>query len=164
LDVRPTILLAIAISIAIVALGCGGGSDQASTTSPPSKAEFVKQANAACERARAGLGKRVSDFERQRAGRKPEPGADMVHFIYLPTMEAQIFMIEELGVPRGEEKWIDALLDAERFGVDAVAVKPRVPSMAAAEREFAKADNLFLAYGLDSCVTDSRKPRDVGSS
>lgn len=151
---RPRILLTLATAIALVG-GCGGGGEDDAGPTKPTKAEFIKQANAACEEERAGLMKRVADFERNRSGGRPEPGADMVHFVYLPTMEAQVFRIEELGVPRGESIRIDMMLDASRFAIDAVAVKPRVPSMEAAERHFAEADKLFLEYGLDSCATES---------
>src|ERR1044072_4943902 len=156
-----------------VAMGCGSSSDGQSGTEAhsgrtvaavpsPSRAEFVEQANATCAKARAGLAGRVSRFERLRNGRKTEPGADMVHFVYLPAMETQIWRIEELGVPPGEEEQIDAMLDAERFGVDANAVKALVPSIAAAEREFAEADKLFRAYGLHACVTDGGKKKGPG--
>jgi hypothetical protein len=145
-------LLAVTVSIGMVSFGCGGDEKPASA-SVFSKAEFIKQANAACERERAGLMERISSFERRRAPGRPLAGADMVHLVYLPTMETQMWRIEELGVPRGEGGRIDAMLDAERFAVDAVAVIPRVPSRAAAERHFAEADKLFRAYGLHSCAT-----------
>jgi hypothetical protein len=144
------------MSIATTTAGCGGDSEDASGNSRITKAEFVEQANEACERERAGLMQRVSEFERRRPD-KPLPGADAVHLVYLPTMEAQIWRIEELGIPRGEAGHIDAALDAGRFAVDAVAVKPRVPSIATAESHFAEADKLLRAYGLKSCVTDGSR-------
>lgn len=163
-----------AITVIGVAAGCGSSSDESSPEAQsesaaasipsPSKAQFITQANAACEKARAGLAGRVSDFEQRREGRKPLAGADMVHFVYLPTMETQIWRIEELGVPLGEEERIDAMLDAERSGVDANAVKAKVPSIAAAEREFVEADRLFRAYGLYACITDGHKSREEASS
>lgn len=162
--VRAAVVLAVAAGAAIAVVSCGGGDDpKAGTTSTaqapaPSKAEFIKQANAACREARAGLGERIARFEGLRDGRKPEPGADMVHFVYLPTMETQIWRIEELGVPREEDEEVDAMLDAERDGVDAVAVIPRVSSIARADRHFVEADRLFREYGLDACITDGRQP------
>lgn len=166
MNIRLSMVAALVALVAIVA-GCGSSSDESTSEAQsgstaaarpsPSKAEFIKQANAACEKARAGLAGRVADFEQRREGRKPLAGADMVHFVYLPTMETQIWRIEELGVPPGEEARIDAMLDAERSGVDANAVKARVPSIAAAEREFAEADKLFRAYGLHACITDGHK-------
>lgn len=160
---------ALAISLVIGAGGCGDSGDSASDSSVaedvrPSRAEFVKQANAACQRERAGLAERTSEFEKQQASleTKPVPGADAVHLVYLPTMEAQIWRIEELGVPHGEAASIDELLDAERSAVDTVAVKTTVPSIVTAERHFAEADKLFQAYGLTACVTDVGK-RDQSS-
>lgn len=157
-------LSAIAISILLavgVAEGCGGEDEDATAgrestaTVSLSKAKFIEQANAACAKERAGLGQRIAEFERRRAGRKPLAGADMVHFVYLPTMETQIWRLEKLGAPPGQDERIFAMLDASRSAVDAIAVVPRVPSLAVAERRFAKADRLFKAYGLDACVTDA---------
>jgi hypothetical protein len=148
--------------LAVVLIGCGGGdgddgaSGATAKGSPLTRAEFVRQANAACAKERAGLRQRVAQFERRRAGRPPTPGADMVHFIFLPTIERQIFRMEELDLPPSEVPRVDALLDAQRFGVDAVAVIPRVPSIAAAAKHFHKADRLLHAYGLDSCVIGGR--------
>jgi hypothetical protein len=170
MNARLTTISAAALAIAAVMAGCGSDSDEGSTSqtradgtsvtqsedvpAPLGKAEFVARVNAACREEQAGLTKRVAEFERRQSG-PPEPGADAVHFVFLPTMEAQVWRIEELGVPRGETGRIDAMLDAERFAVDAVAVTPRVPSVAAAARHFANADRLFRAYGLSSCVSPS---------
>jgi hypothetical protein len=144
-------------SIVVTSVGCGGGDadTSTSTTAPLSKAQFLKQANAACAKERAGLAQRVAKYERLRGGREPAPGADMVHFIFLPTIEAQILRIEEIGVPRGQAGQVGAILDAERRSVDSVAVIQRVPSIAKAVRQFAEADKLLRAYGLDACANGS---------
>lgn len=153
------------LSIGVMALvGCGGDSDTATskapvaeTPPPPSKAEFIRQANVACEQARAGLAARVASFERRRAGRKPEPLADMVHFIFLPTVEAQVYGIEQVGVPSGQAKQVSDMLDAERDAIDRVAVVPRVASIATAEKQFGEPNRLFKAYDLNSCVIDDSR-------
>lgn len=143
----------LAVGLAILVVGCGDGDEEVSSIeAPPIKAEFIKQANATCERERAGLTERVADFERVRAPGKPLPKADAVHFVYLPTMEAQIWRIEQLEVPRGEQGRVDAMLDAERQAVDTVAVIDRVPAIATAERYFRGADRLFRRYGLQACA------------
>lgn len=145
-------LLAVVMSIAMLAVGCGGSGGDHPGGSLFTKVEFIRQANAACERERAGLMERISDFERRRPS-PPLPGADMVHLVYLPTIERQVWRIEELGVPRGETGPIEAMLDAEGLAIDAVAVIPKVLSIAATERYFATADRLFRAYGLPFCAT-----------
>jgi hypothetical protein len=159
---RPTTLLAFAISIAVAVSGCGGDDSGASgtrttTTSMLSKAVFVKQANAACLDERAKLPQRLADFKRENsAGQRSI--LDMVHAVYLPTIEAQTWRIEELGAPRGDEARVDAILDELRTAVDAVAVIPNVPSIAAADRHFGLTDRLLRAYGLLSCTRRPRQP------
>lgn len=142
------------MAVALFVTSCGdGGDDDTSTVSTLSRAEFIKQANRACREERAGLMKEVSEFERNRSPGKTRPYSDAVHFIYLPIMEAQIWRIGELGTPpRGDAGRIEAMLDAEKFAIDELATTPRVPSIAAAEREFVEADKLFRAYGLHSCA------------
>lgn len=159
------------IMIAAIVMGCGSDSAGNPTSNqstgppaavpPPSKSVFIRRANSICKRARAGLGGRVSEFERRRLGHKAEPGADAAHFVYVPTMEEQIWRIEKLGVPYGEAGRIDAMLDAEQHGVNSIAVTRRTLSIIAAERYFAKANRLFRAYGLNSCADN---PRSEGTS
>lgn len=149
------IFAVLAVGITVALAGCGGGEGgdaSLSTESPPTRAEFVKKANAACGRARAGLEEREREFEQRSAGRALAPGVDMVHFVFLPTIEAQVKLLQGLKVPQGDEERVDAILDAERFTIDALAVMPKVPSVAWAERHFAKADRLLRAYGLDACT------------
>jgi len=131
--------------------GCGGSDSTADTAAPLGKAEFIKQANADCTRARAGLAGREAEFERRR-GRHLAPGADMVHFVYLPTIEGQLRLLESLPSPPGEETRVETMLKTEHYALDSVAVMRHVWSQAAAERYFAKADRLLRAYGLDSCA------------
>jgi hypothetical protein len=164
---RSKRLLVTALSIAgVVAAGCGGGGDAATgtaastatsnptTVKTPTKAEFLAQANAACRKVRTGLAQRVARFERGGEGGKTEPLADAVHFVFLPTIEAQVFEIEKLGAPAGQAEQINHLLDAERDAIDRVAVKPRVASVAIAEKQFGEPNRLFKAYGLSACATD----------
>lgn len=159
-DVRLVSLLIVA-SIATIGSGCGGSSgdslnsdSKSDAAAPLTKAQFLEHANAACAEERAGLKQRLAKYERLSAGRKPAPGADMVHLVFLPTIEAQIFRLEELGAPPGQAVQVDTLLDTERRAVDTVAVIPRVPSIAKAVQHFSEADKLFRAYGLGACANE----------
>ena len=138
--------------------GCGGsGGDATGTTSaaPVSKGEFVRLANAACREERAGLPERVTEYERRLEGRTPAPGSDLVHLVYLTTMANQTERLRELEIPPGEEEAVEEMIDTEQRAIDKVFVKPRVPSIAVAERTFARADHRFHAYGIDACATDT---------
>lgn len=153
---RVTILLAAGVSIAAIAVGCGGGDSDTATSAPVlTKAKFIEQANEACEKAMAGVMKEVAEFEQRRDGQKASFAADAVHLVYLPAIESQIWRIEQIGAPVGELEEIDEMLYVEKRSLDAVAVMPRVPSVAAAEKHFTEADKLLRDYGLTSCGTGS---------
>lgn len=155
---RTLLLLGFAIAIAAPVVGCGGGSDDAGDASAadpslPTKEEFVKQASAACKKERVGEGERISTYLAQhRSESRAERYEGLAHFVLLPTIEAQLFRLEELSPPAGEAERIDAMLDAEVFATDRVATAKRIVSKAAVYREFAEVSKQFQAYGLPACA------------
>ncbi len=163
---RAAGLLAFVLLMAMVATGCGGSGDDSNASSAPStsgvetirklttisKAEFVKQGNAACRKVRSELPKQIADFERSRAGKKPRTYADAAHFVLIPAYEAEVWGVEKLGAPPGDEERIDKMLAAERTAIGSIAVMPRVPSIKGAERHFTDAEKQFRAYGLTDCT------------
>jgi hypothetical protein len=160
------LLLIVALLTAVVGAGCGGGGGDTSKASTSStaltiptldKAKFLKLANAACREARAGLGQRVASYERITAKEKPGSYVDMVHFVFLPTIEGEILGIEHTGIPKGEKERLRVLLAADRTAVDAVAVMEKVPSIAVAERHFVKSGRMLRAYGLSACANGNRR-------
>lgn len=149
--------------LAAVASGCGGGGGGDSTSSvattpvPRTKAEYVSQVNAACREKKAGLGKEIAEYEQRLEGRTPARGADMIHFVYLPMIEEQITAIQRVTPPPSQAGYVNAMLDADGVALDSLAVKPRVPSIAVAEKQFANSNRLFWAYGLNSCATRPKR-------
>jgi hypothetical protein len=115
--------------------------------SPPSKAEFVRQANAVCRETRAGLADEIADFERHRAPN----GADAVHFVLLPTMEEEISGVEELDIPPSAERRVNWLLFRQKSTLDNLAIMSHV-SVEAAKRRFAGPGRQLTAYGLSACA------------
>lgn len=152
--VRATGLLVFALLTATATAGCGAGGDNGNASSAPpiSRAEFAKRANAACREEKAGMRERIPGFKLRTAGVKPRPYDDLVHFVFLPTVEREISDIEAVEWPPKDAKGIDAMRDVVRTALDSVAVIPRVPSIAAARRHFAVADKKLREYGLTSCV------------
>jgi hypothetical protein len=152
---RATGLLVFVLLTAFAAAGCGGDSGSASSSPPISRAEFAKQANAACREEKSSLSERIAGFKLRIAGEKPRPYADLVHFVFLPMVEREVSDIEAVDWPKKDAEGIDAMRDGVRTAIDAVAVMPRVPSIAAARRHFIQADKQLRAYGLFSCVVGS---------
>jgi glutaminyl-peptide cyclotransferase len=157
--------LALAIAVGAIAVGCAGESEKTSSAAPPSKAEFIERANAACARERAGVGERVSAYLRQlRSEGKPSEVryADLAHFVLLPTIEAEIVRINELKVPHGDEKRVEEMVYAERVAIDEVATTTKVASIEVVENHFIKSGKLFRAYGLSSCANGPQEKGKEG--
>jgi hypothetical protein len=160
LAIRVTLLVGMAILVATVGAGCGGEGNGPVRTLPPSWMEFAKRANVACAQERDGLGERASTFLNGQSPGKPHRTliADLAHLVLLPTIEAQIWRIEglaqEFGIPSGDEKKIDAMLNAQRHAIDEVATTLRIASIEAVSRHFTEAGKLLRAYGLSACAND----------
>jgi hypothetical protein len=163
---RWTRPLIVAIAIAALAVGCGDdGETEGADPAGLGKAEFIERANSVCDKARVGLQGRVSTFLGAQDPAKPRQvlNADLAHFVLLPTIEAQIWEIENLiersGTPRGDAGRIDEMLDDERTAIDAAAIATKMPSIEAMYRRFTRSGKLFRAYGLSAC---SNGPQPAG--
>lgn len=146
------------LAMALIIGGCGAGGGESSLT----KAEFVKQANAACHRKRASLLERISAYlsmhhsEGESSSRQT---ARMIKAVVLPTIRNETNGIEALGAPPGDEKRVDGFVAAQRTAIRQVAKLDEIPSMERFEAHFNKASDQMRAYGLGSCA-NSAKPVD----
>jgi hypothetical protein len=137
--------------------GCGG-----SDASSPSRAEFVKQANTACEKLRHGSLHRITVYLRKHGSEgKPAPVvyAGMVKAVVLPTIRAETKAIDALEPPSGDEKRIEAFLVDQRAALAEVASVKRVASLEEVEDHFNKASDQMRIYGLIACA-NSPEPVD----
>lgn len=165
MGVRSTILLVVAVvSVALVA-GCGGGDDDSSaaagsdsgepiSTSSLSKAEFVKQASAACRRERSDL---LGDAYKY-LGKKTSSGtpqdvavADLGRTLVVPTVEAEAAAIRKLGAPAGDEEEIEEILAAQQEGIDEVKALKKADSIEVVLEPFADANKKLREYGFTAC-------------
>ena len=159
-------LIPIAALIALmIATGCGGsGSD--SSTPPPiatasfGKAEFIKRANAICEREReAALPRLAAYLARVNAkggqGNKKKLSNDLQE-AFVSSVQAQTDQIRKLGAPSGDEKQIEELLAFSQQSVDAFEASsvPSDPDAVSAElgKAFRQTNRLLGDYGLSSCL------------
>lgn len=162
---RLIMLLICAVAVGALVAGCGGDDGSASsgsgatvTTSSLSKDEFVKQASAACTRARKNITNEslgyLQQHEAKGDSRADEAAsfASMVKVVILPIIENEIAEIEKLGAPSGDEDEIEAFLASEQKGMDEVAKLSRIVSRFQLERYFAPSAKIGRAYGLEACV------------
>jgi hypothetical protein len=146
-------LLACALVSALVAAGCGSDSGDTATASI-SKAEFVKQANATCEKGREKLHTDYLVFSREKNGQRVPSRAEYEEYIdrvVAPNLNRLGSQISALEVPEGDEDQIEALLAAIDEGLENAEAKPE--SVLANNAEiFSKAIKLATAYDLAACA------------
>jgi hypothetical protein len=110
---NKTILLALAVLVALLVAGCGGGGDEttesapATTTEAPeklSKAELIEQGDAICAETNAAIGALSSEVE---ADTLPET-TEKTSNLYIGMVER----LQELGAPEGAESSFTSFMEA----------------------------------------------------
>jgi hypothetical protein len=159
---RTSFISVVLLAFAVAALaigGCGGGgggttagsetaagSDTTSST-PLSKAEFVKLANGICHRERQKLVDEVTTYLREHQGEgkgEEELINTAVATILLPEIQQQIKEIRQLPPPKGDEKTIEEFLSAQEKAAD---TDPQKFVM----NDLDPASTIATAYGLEYC-------------
>jgi len=155
------------LALAIGAWGCGGESEETSTTAvSPAKTAFIAKAGAACKRERIGLAEETASFLREHGDLPPEElYAELAHRVLVPVVELEVFRIEQMvigdEVPPGDAEQVDKLLDFDRLAIDAAAVRQQFPSIEAVYATFSQAGKLFHAYGLPECANGPARAESV---
>ena len=156
------------LALAAVAAGCGGGgssssssstsstSDNGSTDSSgeaPTKAVFIKEADAICGEDEAELVKEVESFAKEKGVEigKEEPSkdlqAELFREVILPNIGRQAEGIAALTPPEGEEETVEDLTDTLSEEVAEAEEESGVP----ANDTLAGATKKAKAYGLKVC-------------
>lgn len=158
-----TMLLAVVAASALLMAGCGGDDDDATgeTSAPPikasslSKAQFVERANVACSKEKEKLLGRAEAY-RPPAGSQNQSAeeqlADRLKAVIVPTVEGEITAIRALGAPKGEEAEVEAILAAQRNGLEEVSALDSVRSVNDVTIHFDEARKLANEYGITTCT------------
>lgn len=157
-------VLSATVAIVVLAGGCGSGGDSGAnagadgagvTTSSLSKTTYVKKASAACKEERKGLVQEASSYlgKHEKQG-EPEAIAiaNMAKAIVVPTIEAEIEAIRELGAPAGDEEEIEEILTALETGVDEVKQLDKAQSIETVLDRFGTANVKLRSYGFTACT------------
>jgi hypothetical protein len=142
-----------------LAAGCGSSSSKsttstpattATTSTPPlSKAEFLKQGNAICQRGNQQINAAVAQaFPKNK---QPTPAATrrFGESVVVPNIESQISHIRALPAPAGDEAKVKTLLDAAQSALE--KVKADSALLVGKTDPFKAANKLATAYGLTVC-------------
>jgi hypothetical protein len=145
---RTCAILIGALAIAAIVAGCGGDDE----TTELSKAEYVKKANAACKKIglessgelTAYLSKNAKDGSLSQAQQE-----ELLGNVVIPSVEKQIDMLEELGIPESGEAPVGALIDELERVVQTAEEDPL--KVAGESAPFGKAETVADEYELEFC-------------
>lgn len=140
-----------ALTVLALLGGCGGSDEggTADSSSGASKAEFVKEANAVCNRmvARIQNGGYRLFRENGKPGETQIFGRKLVHEVIVPNLEGEIHGISGLQSPAGDEAQVKKILAELHKVIDQVEADPSAHGFYPYKKAEAAAD----AYGLTSC-------------
>ncbi|HEX3324231.1 MAG TPA: hypothetical protein VHR65_03705 [Solirubrobacterales bacterium] len=141
-----------ALMITLIAAGCGGNEEAA--PAPITKAQFIKQADAACTKGNEHFQTLYEDYVKETKlditkKRTAAQWAEIVEKVLAPPLEQEVAEVRALGVPKGDGGKIGAILGAIEEGLEKVEEDPSVA--ANTEEEFRKSYKLATEYGLRVC-------------
>jgi hypothetical protein len=141
------VLVAGVLAAALVVAGCG------SSDSSISKAEFVKKADAVCKKGEEEVQKDFGTFAKKHENVKKPTEADyaeLVDAVLVENVEAEVNDIRALGAPEGDEKEVEAMLEAREESIEKAQDNPKAV-IKSNEDIFGEASKLAKAYGLKEC-------------
>lgn len=146
-------VLAAAAAILMIVAGCGGGSDSSSDSASLSKAQFIKQADAICAKGDKESSKEVEAFVEENNVDTSKPTKkqqeEVITDVVAPNVQGQVEEISDLGAPEGDEKQIEAMVDAVEEGVEEIEADPT--KLIEGKNPLGKGSKLAKEYGLKTC-------------
>ena len=152
---NKVLLAAFAALIALGALVAGCGSDDETTTDETvtlTKAEFIKQGDAICQKGNDQSEKEAEEFAEENdftlEKASEEQIEEAIGEVLVPILNRQVEEIEALGAPEGEEEKVEEILTALE---DASADVEEDPSRAFEGEPLKEAKRLAEDYGFKVC-------------
>ena len=137
-----------ALAMMLIAVGCGGSSDE--TTSSISGTEFMKKADAVCRKASERLKADFAAFAKEK-NNNPYPSLtefeELITQVIAPSVNQKVAELRALGSPKGDEREVEAILAATEEGLK----KRRKPDESTCRRPVRQGEPARKAYGLKVC-------------
>jgi hypothetical protein len=139
------------LGIALVMAGCGSGGD--SSTASISKAEFVKAADATCEKAenriQADYAVFLKEHEKVTSPTKAEYD-ELADKVFVSNVEEEIAELRALGIPDGDGEKVEDFIDARQESIQIAEENPKM-LLTEGAKVTAKSAQIAQEYGLKSC-------------
>ncbi len=148
-------LVLVAIALAVPLAGCGGeddaGTDYAPGVSqPPSKVEFLREADRICYSAESQIEAAADDLLAGNGGPSPAEVERIALAVAVPALRSEVRAIRALGAPPGDERQVEGILAATERGIAAIEANPRALADGP-PRALRQAQRLAEAYGSQQC-------------
>jgi hypothetical protein len=148
--IKPLSILPVLAVAALLAVGCGG------SDSTLSKADFIAQADAICEKTDKTQAKEFQAYEQKNAKTlstlSPEEAEEkLIATVGLPSVLKEAEELEALGVPKGEEKEVEAILTGIEAAVKKAEKEPESVE-GDAKSPFDEVDKMAGEYGFKACA------------
>lgn len=134
-------VLALFSVVSLIGVGCGGGSGSLS------KAEFIEQADAACEKADKAQLAAIPQVPISGSRDSQANEEKVVLMAALPPVQKEAEEIAELGAPAGDEQEIAAIVKGIEDGV----AKAEEDPINGLESAFSAVDKRAAKYGFKAC-------------
>lgn len=138
-------------ALALALAGCGDDGDSETLT----KAQFVKRADAICQKAEdkqvAGVEKFQSENSGSQAPRGRAAEEQLVVAVGIPPLSAEADELKELPLPETGVEQAEAVVDAIGKAVKAIEEEPTRLLGAGGKNYFEEAEELARKYGLEVC-------------
>lgn len=145
-------VLAALVALAAIVAGCGGGDDSDTSGDSLTKAEFIKQGDAICEKANkqseaeAEKFSKENDFSLERPSK--EQLEEAVTEILVPNFNRQVEDLKALEAPEGDEEQAEEIISSLD---DAAAEIEEDPSLVFEEQVLKEPAELAEDYGFEVC-------------
>jgi hypothetical protein len=147
-------LVSVAILTVGLVLSACGSSNNSTTTTALTKAQFLTKGNAICKHGNVQITKAAhQQLSRTKYPNGPPPQAVLTKFAtvtLIPTIQSEINGIKALGAPSGDQAKVTAIVTSAQAALDKGKANPTLVIQKNSTL-FANANKLSKAYGLTAC-------------
>jgi len=141
--------------IAAIAAGCGSSDSTDSTAAALTKAEFIKQGDAICEKGSKQIEEEAEEFAEENdidtSNPTDEEQEEVIESVVAPSLQTQADELNELGAPSGEEDKTGAIIAALESGADELESDPGVLLKESSTGPLDEANELANEFGFKAC-------------